>query len=170
MPVTSDPALALAQHPAYSCFIAALYSPLFPDRFIQQAGLVGQKLVEANQLLPQLMFYWDLTPADVHLGYAATKNHQAVIQKLHEGALLHLKSNKFGNGWAIYTQLGQEIGGLSRRGTEELSKKQIKPNQFQFQQSEVTVRSIYRHLKIDDVTGNISEDWFVVIPQIRVCR
>ena len=48
--------------------------------------------------------------------------------------------------------------------------KSIKVNQFQFQQGEVTVGRIYRHLKTDEMTGEILEDWFVVIPQIRVCR
>ena len=32
MPVTGDPALALAQYPAFSYFITALYYCLFPDR------------------------------------------------------------------------------------------------------------------------------------------
>jgi ATP-dependent DNA helicase RecQ len=51
-----------------------------------------------------------------------------------------------------------------------LRRKGIQVNQFQFQPGEVTVGSIYRHLNIDDITGEILESWFVVIPQIRVCR
>ncbi len=116
------------------------------------------------------MLYGDYTPGDVHLGYAATKNQQTIIKNLCEGSFLQLKANQFGDGWIIRIQQGQEIGKLSRRGTEELAKKGICPGQFQFQSGEVTVRSIYRHLKVDDVTGNTLEDWFVVIPQIRVCR
>jgi len=116
------------------------------------------------------MLYWDLTPGDVHLGHIATKNSQAIIQSLQEGTPLQIRTNRFGDSWIILTQNSREIGKLSQRGGSELAGKRIYPGQFQFQPGEVTVRSIYRHLKIDDVTGNVTEDWFVVIPQIRVCR
>jgi hypothetical protein len=32
------------------------------------------------------------------------------------------------------------------------------------------VGRVYHHLKLDDTTGAVAEDWFVAIPQIRVCR
>lgn len=137
---------------------------------VHQTGASSQRIAQANQSLPQLMLYWDLTPGDVHLGYAATKNQQVIIQNLREGTPLQMKTNRFGDGWIILTQQGHEIGKLSRWGAKELAKKQIQLGQFQFQLGEVTVKSIYRHLEIDDVTGNVREDWFVVIPQIRVCR
>jgi len=59
---------------------------------------------------------------------------------------------------------------LSRKGTDELWRRGVLVNQFQFQQGEVSVRSIFRHIKLNDITREIEEDWFVVIPQIRVCR
>ncbi len=52
----------------------------------------------------------------------------------------------------------------------EFRQKGIVPAQFQFQPGEVTLRSIFRHLKTHEVTGEIVEDWFVVIPQLRVYR
>ena len=107
---------------------------------------------------------------DVNLGYSATKSQQSVIKALHEGAPLQMKVNRFGDGWVIQSEQGQEIGALSRRANETLSHKGIHPRQFQFQPGEVTVRSIFHHLKTDEVTGDILEDWFVVLPLIRVCR
>lgn len=71
------------------------------------------------------MLYWDITPGDVHLGYAATKNQQAIIKNLREGTPLQMKTNHFGDGWIILTQQGQQIGKLSNWGAKELVKKQI---------------------------------------------
>ena len=117
------------------------------------------------------MYYFDLTPADIHLGHRTTINEQDTIKhQLCEGAPLLLRTNQYNNGWSIFTQENQAIGSLSRRGTQSLRAKGIHPGQFGFQPDEVTVRSIYRHLKVNEVTGEIIEDWFVVIPQIRVCR
>lgn len=138
--------------------------------FLQEAGLIPEAISYSEEQLPQLMRYLDLTPADVNLGYRATKNNQAIISTLSEGMPLCLKTNSWGDGWSIFTSNNQEIGSLSRRGTQSLTNRGIHPGHFQFQLDEVTVRSIYRHLKIDEVTGNILEDWFVVIPQIRICR
>lgn len=140
------------------------------SQFIQQSGLNLQFTNYPETQLPQLMHYFDLTPADVNLGHNATKNQQGIIKTLCEGTPLQLKTNQWGNGWSICTEQNQEIGCLSKKGTQSLTNKKIYPNQFQFQFSEVTVRYIYHHIKIDDVTGDILEDWFVVIPKIRVCR
>ena len=81
-----------------------------------------------------------------------------------------MRVNRYGNGWENLTDRGQEIGVLSRKGTDELWRRGVLVNQFQFQQGEVSVRSIFRHIKLNDITREIEEDWFVVIPQIRVCR
>lgn len=37
-------------------------------------------------------------------------------------------------------------------------------------QNACTVGFSERHLKTDEMTGKTLEDWFVVIPQLRVCR
>jgi ATP-dependent DNA helicase RecQ len=116
------------------------------------------------------MFYSDLTPRDINLGHQSTKDNQEAIANLQEVAQLQLKVNRYKNGWDICTAQGQLIGALSRAANEELSKKGFQPRDFEFQPGEVTVRSIYRYLKIDDLTGGVLEDRFVVIPQIRVCR
>jgi ATP-dependent DNA helicase RecQ len=81
-----------------------------------------------------------------------------------------MKANSFGEGWVILTQQGIEIGALSRRTNSEFRQKGILPTQFKFLPGEVTVRSIFRHLRTHEVTGEIVEDWFVVIPQLRVYR
>ncbi|MCG6137161.1 MAG: hypothetical protein MET45_21425 [Nostoc sp. LLA-1] len=140
------------------------------NQFIEQSGLTTQITTYAETQLPQLMHYFDLTPSDVNLGYTATRNRQDIIKTLREGTPLQLKINQIGNRWRICTDDNQEIGCLSLRGTQSLINKKIEPNQFQFQHGEVTVRYIYHHIKRDDVTGHILEDWFVVIPKIRVCR
>jgi len=138
--------------------------------FVAQTGIVPKSASAATTSLPQKMFYSDLTPGCVYLGHHYTKNGQAIITLLQEGAQLQLKVNQFNNGWEIWTAQGQPVGGFSRRANGDLTAKGFQPGRFQFQPGEVTIRSIYRHLKVDEVTGEVTEDWFVVIPQIRVCR
>ncbi|MBS9387841.1 MAG: RecQ family ATP-dependent DNA helicase [Dolichospermum sp. WA123] len=138
--------------------------------FIQQAGLTSQITNYTPSKIPPLMHYFDLTPADVNLGHPSTRNRQVIIRRLLEGTSIILRTNYQGNGWSIFTQDNNEIGALSRGGTQSLRDKGIHPGQFEFQFGEVTVRYIYNHTKIDEVTGDILEDRFVVIPQIRVCR
>jgi ATP-dependent DNA helicase RecQ len=136
----------------------------------QQAGLTSQITNYAPSHIPQLMHYFDLTPADLHLGHRSTKNKQGIIKLLLEGTSIILRTNDWGNGWSIFTQDNNEIGALSRGGTQSLRDRGIHPGQFEFQFGEVTVRYIYNHTKIDEVTGELLEDWFLIIPQIRVCR
>ncbi len=138
--------------------------------FVTETGIVPKSLNIATTSLPQKMYYADLSLADVHLGHYYTKKNQQAIASLTEGSPLKLKANKYNDGWEICTIQGQIIGGFSRKENGELCDRGFKPGQFQFQPQEVTVRSIYRHLKMDDITGVITEDWFVVVPQIRVCR
>jgi ATP-dependent DNA helicase RecQ len=140
------------------------------SHFIREAGVSCQKVDQVNQNLPQKLFYFDLTPGDVNLGYWVTKNQQAVIKALREGESLQMKVNSFGDSWVILTQQGVEIGALSKSAKAKLTQKGILPAQFQFQPGEVTLRSIFRHLKTHEVTGEIVEDWFVVIPQLRIYR
>ncbi|MDD1417596.1 RecQ family ATP-dependent DNA helicase [Dolichospermum sp. ST_sed1] len=138
--------------------------------FIQQAGLTSQITNYTPSKIPPLMHYFDLTPADVNLGHEFTRNRQGIIRRLLEGTSIILRTNDWGNGWSIFTQDNNEIGALSRGGTQSLRDKGIHPGQFEFQFGEVTVRYIYNHTKIDEVTGDLLENWFVIIPQIRVCR
>lgn len=140
------------------------------NQFIQESGLLAQLLTYPENQLPQLMYYFDLTPADVNLGHKATQHRQDLIRTLREGINLQLKANQWGNGWNIFTESHEQIGCLSHKGKKLLGNKNIHPNRFRFQAGEVTVRYIYHHIKRDDVTGHILEDWFVVIPKIRVCR
>ncbi len=137
---------------------------------IQQAGLNFQITHYPQSQISQLMYYFDLTPADVNLGYGTTRNKQNIIKYIQEGNSIKLKINNWRNGWNIFTKDNQEIGALSQRGTQSLSNRGIHVGQFEFQLGEIKVRYIYNHIKIDEVTGEILEDWFVVIPQIRVCR
>jgi len=138
--------------------------------FITEAGINSQNQVCSEVNLPKLMHYFDLTPADIHLGYRATQNNQKIIKKIQEGSELNLRVNNYGNGWAITTPDGQEIGALSKKCTQFLQSKNIRPGQFNFLANEVTVKYIYHHFKADEVTGEIREDWFAIIPQIRICR
>jgi ATP-dependent DNA helicase RecQ len=87
-----------------------------------------------------------------------------------EGSPIELKANFPGNGWSIFTPNNQKIGYLSHNATEFLRNKGIQAGQFEFQSHEVTVKYIYHHIKKDEITAEVLEDWFVVIPQIRVCR
>lgn len=136
---------------------------------VHETGVPVTRMGDRSLALPQQMLYLDFTPKEVHLGHAATQRQQALIQSLHEGEAIELRANQF-QGWTVYTQEGQAIGALSRSGTDTLRQQGIVPHQFQFQAHEVTIRSLYHHLKWDEVTGQLVEDWVVVIPQIRVCR
>jgi ATP-dependent DNA helicase RecQ len=139
-------------------------------QFVHETGVVPEKLTVKTDYLPERMFYIDLTPGDINLGHPAMKSKQQTIVRLTEGVELLMQVNSYKNGWNILTADGQCIGALSRKANAELSRKGCVPEQFNFRSGEVTVKSIYRHLNIDDVSGEIREDWFVVIPQIRVCR
>ncbi len=140
------------------------------SQFVRETGVSSQPIKLLGGELPQWMLYLDLSPREVNIGYPATVNQQAIAQNLREGAPLQVTVNRYGDGWVILTPEGQEIGALSRNGVEELRRKGIQPKQFQFQPGEVTVASIYHHLKMEETTGEILEDWFVVIPQIRIFR
>ncbi|RUS92359.1 hypothetical protein DSM106972_099330 [Dulcicalothrix desertica PCC 7102] len=139
-------------------------------QFVHEAGAVPERLTVKTDSLPLQMFYSDLTPGDIFLSNYNTKKNQQVIVNLIEGAELLIKVNPNKNGWNIYSTDGQCVGALSQRANKELFKKGCVPGQFEFLSGEVTVKSVYRHMSIDDVIGEITEDWFVVIPQIRVCR
>jgi ATP-dependent DNA helicase RecQ len=143
-----------------------------PSQFVQETGVSSKNIRWAGGQLPQWMVYLDLDSSDVHIGYWATVNQQSqrIIETIREGDPLQMRVNRYGNNWALLTQQGREIGCLSKACTDRLRRKGIQVNQFQFQPGEVTVGSIYRHLKTDEMTGEILESWFVVIPQIRVCR
>lgn len=141
-----------------------------PSQFLQETGVSVRSIKQINQYLPERMNYIELNGRDVHLGYQATLKQQPIIKNLLEGEPLLLRVNKYKNGWAIFTQQGEEIGNLSKAGTDTLRKKGMQVNQFEFQPGEVTVKSIFRHIRTDDMTGEILEEQFVVIPQIRICR
>jgi ATP-dependent DNA helicase RecQ len=120
--------------------------------------------------LPSRINYFDFSPADVNLGYWATQKRQDQIKTMREGGLLHLQPNSRRNGWIIANENGDVIGALSRKCNEALIWKGLDPNKFQFQPDEVTVRYIYRHVKTAEDSDEIVEDWYVVIPQIRIYR
>ncbi|MGB3509031.1 MAG: RecQ family ATP-dependent DNA helicase, partial [Microcoleaceae cyanobacterium] len=139
--------------------------------FVEETDINSQIIpVDATEHIPQKMFYVDLTPKHLHIGHSPTLKQQEIIKNLHEGALLQMKVNNYGNSWAIFTEEGVEIGNLSKKGVTELVNKGIEIKQYEFLPGEVTVKSIFSHQKRDDMTGEIQESWFVVIPQIRVCR
>jgi ATP-dependent DNA helicase RecQ len=120
--------------------------------------------------LPSRINYFDLSPGDVNLGYWATQKRQDQIKTMREGDLLQLQPNSRRNGWIIANENGDVIGALSRKCNEALIWKGLAPGRFQFDPKEVTVRYIYRHVKTADDSDEIIEDWYVVIPQIRIYR
>jgi ATP-dependent DNA helicase RecQ len=124
----------------------------------------------AQEISYQKLLYIDLNPGDVNLGHPKTNDSQQIIKNLREGEFLCLHVNEWNNGWIIKTREEKIIGSLSKRGNIMLNQQGIIPNQFEFQQGEVTVKNVYRHIKRDELTNVIIEDRFVVIPQIRVCR
>ncbi|HAN46085.1 MAG TPA: hypothetical protein DCQ32_05980 [Cyanobacteria bacterium UBA8156] len=138
------------------------------SRFIREAKPTpySEKLSIAP---PQFVFYADLTPTDVHLGSGATKGNQEIIKHLREGYFIDLRAVNAGDNWEIYS--GERVVGLlSKKAVADLKNRNICPGVFVFQPGEVTVRSVYRYVKTHEITGEILDDWYVVIPQIRICR
>lgn len=111
-----------------------------------------------------------LKPWPTNIGHLATHQQQAIICALHESDRLQLSARNDRFGWYIRTEGGVVIGVLSDKQTEEMKKHNIIPGSFQFQPSEVTLGALYHHIKTDPITGEIIEDWFVPVPQIRVFR
>ena len=139
-------------------------------QFVQEAGSISHAIASSQYLSPQKISYLDLTPGDVYLGHRATQDNQTIIKGLREGEMLLLTVNNQNTGWTIQTQTGRTIGALSKAAVETLRKQRIQPEQFQFQPGEVAVRAIYQHEKFNEMTGELEESHFVVIPQIRICR
>lgn len=140
------------------------------NRFVEEIGVPAQKITSTDIRLPDFVFYDDMNPKDIFLSFKETQRHQDIIKNLCEGDCLHLSPSHWKDSWRIYTIDGKEIGSLSRSANAKLLAQQINPNQFKFQVEEVTVRQVYWHKKVNDVTGEVLEDWYIVIPQIRVCR
>ena len=140
------------------------------SRFVQETGAIPYPTENIGSINPpQFVFYQDMIPKDVHLNFDVSKDKQESIKKLKEGDIIDLIPTQARDNWTIRYN-NQVIGLLSKSAVEKLRQKSISPNQFNFQEGEVTVRSIYRHLKTEEMTGEITEDWYVVIPQIRICR
>lgn len=150
------------------------------NQFIQEMQLeVKQKVVQQVDL-PNFIYYADFSPfgerrggqqkGDINLGCLATRSNQDIVQKLREGSNLQMKCNLYGNSWTIWTEQDEEIGALSKHANQVLSDQGLRPGRFEWQPGEVTVRHIYQHLEVDEVTGEVKEEWYLVVPQIRVCR
>lgn len=120
---------------------------------------------------PQFVFYKDLTPKDVHLSFKGSqdKKKQEIIKKLKEAESIDLEATVAGDNWTIRSNT-QVIGLLSKNAVADLRKRHINPGGFAFQPGEVSVKNIYRHVETDHITGEIVNDWYVVIPRIRICR
>lgn len=120
--------------------------------------------------LPNRINYFDFNPRDINLGTRATQRNQDAIKTMREGDLLYLQASSWVNGWSLFNEKQVEIGALSRKCDESLVCKGLEPGKFNFQPGEVTVRYIYRHVKTAEDSDEILEDWYVVIPQIRIYR
>jgi ATP-dependent DNA helicase RecQ len=140
------------------------------SRFVQETGAIPYPTENIRSINPpRLVFYQDMLPRDIHLSFDRSRNQQESIKRLKEGDTIDLMPTQARDKWTIRYN-NQVIGLLSNAAVRDLRQKGISPNQFNFQEGEVTVRSIYRHLKTEEMTGEIIEDWYVVIPQIRICR
>jgi len=141
------------------------------SRFVQEAEVTPYTIENISIDPPQFVFYADLTPRDVNLSFVgSTDNHrQETIKHLKEGDLIDLRATAAGNNWTIRSN-NQVIGLLSNRAVADLRNRDINPGNFAFRRGEVTVRNVYRHVETDEITGEILDAWYVIIPQIRICR
>jgi ATP-dependent DNA helicase RecQ len=141
------------------------------SRFVQESEATPYPIENISITPPQFVFYADLTPKDINLSFdGSTDRHkQNIIMQIKECDFIDLRATVAGRNWTIRSN-NQVIGLLSNQAVADLRNRNINPGNFIFQPGEVTVKSIYRHLKIDEINGDILEDWYVVIPQIRICR
>jgi ATP-dependent DNA helicase RecQ len=139
------------------------------SQFIQEAEAIPYPIENISIDPPQFVFYADLTPKDVNLGFDGLRNKQEIIKQLKEGDLIDLRVTAAGTNWTIRRN-NQVIGLLSNQAVGDFRNRDINPGKFAFQPKEVTVRNVYRYVKTDEITGEILDDWYVVIPQIRICR
>lgn len=139
------------------------------SQFVREAEATPYPVESMSINPPQFVLYVDLTPGEVNLGFEGSKDRQGIIQQLKEGDAIDLRATAAGNNWTIRRN-NQVIGLLSSQAVDKLRHRGINPGEFTFQPSEVTVRNVYRHLETDPVNGEILSDWYVVIPQIRICR
>lgn len=139
------------------------------SQFIQEAEATPYPIENISIDPPHFVFYADLTPKDVNLGFNGLKDSQEIIKQLKEGDLIDLMATANNTKWRICRN-SQCIGLLSKQAVGDLRNRNINPGIFTFQPKEVTVRNVYRHVKIDEITGEILDDLYVVIPQIRICR
>jgi ATP-dependent DNA helicase RecQ len=139
------------------------------SRFVQEAGAMSYPMEKLSIVPPQFVFYADLTPKDVHLGCYDSKQNQKIIKQLREGDFLDLRVGASGKSWLIcFNDL--VIGQLSKQAVGHLEKRGIYPGDFVFQSGEVAVRNVYRYVKTNEISGEVMDAWYVVIPQIRICR
>jgi ATP-dependent DNA helicase RecQ len=141
------------------------------SQFVWESGATLYPAENISIAPPQFVFYADLTPKHVHLSFDGMRDEskQRIIKDIKEGELINLKAIQNGKNWTIRKN-DQVIGLLSNQAVGDLRNRGITPSNFTFQSEEVTVRSVYRHLKTDEVNGDILEDWYLVVPQIRICR
>ncbi|MFP4336882.1 MAG: RecQ family ATP-dependent DNA helicase [Halothece sp.] len=150
-----------------------------PSQFVKEAGVKNQSQQVSSVSLPRLLKYLDFAPRDIHLGHPATIQNQSRIRQLREGMRLELRPNRNGNSWVIWTSeppfvpIGGFASGRSsseKVGMAKLLHQGLRIGEFQFQVEEVRVKHIYHHVKRNELTAQIEEDWFVVIPSIQICR
>lgn len=142
------------------------------SQFVQEVEATPYPFENILSIDPsQFVFYADLTPKDVNLSFVGLKDKQKqeIIKQLKEGNLIDLRATTKGDNWTIRSN-NQVIGLLSKKAVDDLRNRDINPGGFDFQSGEVTVRNIYRQITTDEITGEILDDWYVVIPQIRICR
>ena len=140
-----------------------------PSCFLKEAEIKTVTQEISGIILPRFVLYLDMTPEHVQLGFTPTRENQQLIKRLLEGEQLQLVSTQKNNGWTVRYQ-NTVIGYVSEAGMQALRDVGIHPEMFQFQLGEVTVGRIYRHLNRDTVTGKVLGEWYVVLPQIRICR
>ncbi|NJK35872.1 MAG: ATP-dependent helicase [Oscillatoriales cyanobacterium SM2_2_1] len=139
------------------------------SRFVEEAKPNPYPVEKLPISPPQFVFYADLTPQDINLGFGGSRDNQGIITQLKEGDAIELKATAKGSNWKICHH-DQIIGLLSNQAVADLKKRDIYPGIFVFQPGEVAVRNVYHHLEINEVTGELVDSWYVVIPQIRICR
>jgi ATP-dependent DNA helicase RecQ len=152
----------------------------YDNRLVVETGVEVQPAPRLKKArLPQQILYRDLGVDDVWISKRDTRQRQHLIKSLREGAALQLRPRRYRSstsgdkdrqGWLICDARGMVLGALSRKGDRELAEQGLGPDRFEFQDGEVRVGRIYHHLQFHEITGQKMEDWFVIVPQIRVCR
>jgi ATP-dependent DNA helicase RecQ len=134
------------------------YSNIYLD-----TGLITETLEVETDRAIESAFFRRATPRDVWLSFDRTKAQQPLIERMKEGDPLRISRGSYPR---ISLPTGQCIGSLAAGFSKELLAR-FGARSKELGSDIVSVYKIFHHVKLEQLTGEILEDHFVVLPEIK---